>query len=324
MEVHQMIAPRAWISSTASAFGVVCLLTAGVQAQGPGGREERGDDDRGQRPGQLEITVVRPDVLNEQLVIEGAHFGRRMGSVWMAGLPLTPILRWSDTQIIVPLPAFPPGSYLLTVARGRSVREFNVFGVTLGAVGPKGDKGDTGPEGLPGETGPAGPQGEAGPQGQPGATGATGATGPRGPGGATAFASLAYPSGGALSNSGTGDVYFSQTVMEQGAVVTGTPGFPGGDTVTFSGDDGSPRLFVVSWALTARDFGTAGACTVGTIGVMVDGVRHPQLSIAMSGAGPYSRTAFIVARANSAMTLRFPVSAECGQAGASLDVARLN
>lgn len=173
-------------------------------------------ENRQQQQGQLEISAVHPDLLNEQLTVVGVNFGRRPGSVWLAGLELTPILGWSSTQIIVPLPAFPPGSYLLTVARGRSVREFNVFGVTLGTVGPKGDtgdKGDPGSKGDPGDIGPPGPkgdtglqgasglqgpQGEIGPQGPPGATGAkgeVGSQGPAGPPGGQGFPGPAGPPG---------------------------------------------------------------------------------------------------------------------------------
>ena len=47
----------------------------------------------------------------------------------LAGLELSPVVTWSDTQIVVPMPAFPPGSYLLTVARESA--EFHVSQASL-------------------------------------------------------------------------------------------------------------------------------------------------------------------------------------------------
>jgi hypothetical protein len=109
----------------------------------------------------------------------------------LAGLEIEPILGWSDTQIIVPLPPFPPGSYLLTVARahaggrgggagGPSVTDFNVFWITLGAVGPQGPQGEPGTQGPQGEPGIQGIQGEQGIQGIQGEQGIQGVKGDQG------------------------------------------------------------------------------------------------------------------------------------------------
>ena len=158
-----MIVRRTWTSCAVAMLSLIAFVPAPAWAQAEG-REPAGHRFRvsGSR-----ITAVRPDVPNEQLVIEGAHFGRRTGSVSLAGLELSPVLSWSNSQIIVPLPPFPAGSYLLTVARGRAMKEFNVFGVALGAVGPKGDKGDRGEKG---ETGDKGDKGDPGKDGVNGAT----------------------------------------------------------------------------------------------------------------------------------------------------------
>ena len=134
---------------------------------------------------QLYITAANADVVNSELVITGVNFGAAPGRVTLAGLDITPILSWSDTQIVVPLPAFPSGSYLLTVARALandarvapSVTAFNVFELTLGAVGPKGEPGDKGEKGDPGEPGIPGERGEKGEPGEKGDTGAAGAKG---------------------------------------------------------------------------------------------------------------------------------------------------
>ncbi|HEX6161891.1 MAG TPA: IPT/TIG domain-containing protein [Vicinamibacterales bacterium] len=127
---------------------------------------------------QLYILSATADYPNGELVLTGAEFGTVSGRVTLAGLEVGPIISWTDTQISVPLPAFPPGSYLLTVTRGLadgkgrpSVTDVNVFEVALGAVGPKGEKGDQGaqgPQGIQGEKGDKGDTGDPGLQGPAG------------------------------------------------------------------------------------------------------------------------------------------------------------
>jgi hypothetical protein len=63
-------------------------------------------------PPQLYITAANADFLNGELVITGVNFGTAGGRVTLAGLEIDPIVAWSDTQIIVPLPPFPPGKLL--------------------------------------------------------------------------------------------------------------------------------------------------------------------------------------------------------------------
>ena len=76
-----MIVRRTWMSCAVAMLALVVFLPApaAAQPQGPA-----------QGLGQLEVTAVHPDVVNEQLVIQGAHFGRRAGSVSLAGLDRAP------------------------------------------------------------------------------------------------------------------------------------------------------------------------------------------------------------------------------------------
>jgi len=166
-----MVLRRAALSVAAVVLALVgSVMSAAPQAKGSAASP------------QLYILSAIADFPNGELVISGVDFGTANGRVTLAGLEIGPILSWSDTQISVPLPAFPPGSYLLTVTRGLadgrgrpSVTDVNVFEVALGAVGPKGDKGDTGdqgPQGIQGEKGDKGDQGDLGPQGPAGVSAA--------------------------------------------------------------------------------------------------------------------------------------------------------
>jgi hypothetical protein len=104
------------------------------------------------------------------------NFGTAVGVVTLNGFPL-PVSSWGDDQIVALVSnATPPGSYLLTVARGQGTTQFDAFSVAISAApgagtggkGDKGDKGDPGPQGPAGDTGatgPAGPQGPVGPSG---------------------------------------------------------------------------------------------------------------------------------------------------------------
>jgi hypothetical protein len=166
-----MVVRRAALSVAAMVLALAGpLMSAAPHAQGPAGSR------------QLYILAATADYLNGELIVTGVDFGTTGGRVTLAGLEVTPIISWTDTQISVPLPAFPSGSYLLTVARGLadgrgrpSVTDFNVFEVALGAVGPKGEKGDQGiqgPQGIQGEKGDQGDQGAPGLQGPAGVSAA--------------------------------------------------------------------------------------------------------------------------------------------------------
>ena len=126
-----------------------------------------------QRP---EISKVEADVVGGYLYVTGENFGRKEQLMLnLAGEPLT-ILVKTEVQLIAALPAgTQPGTYRLTLQKGRGADVLDSVDVTIGSTGP------AGPEGPQGQQGPAGPAGQAGPQGEPGAPGAQGATGEQGP-----------------------------------------------------------------------------------------------------------------------------------------------
>lgn len=144
-------------------------------------------------PSQLKVSAASYDAATEALSIHGVNFGTAGGVVTLNGFPL-PVSSWSDGQIVALVSsATPPGSYLLTVARGQGTTQFDAFSVTFtgvtgagggtGAKGDKGDKGDPGPQGPKGDPGAPGAAGPAGPTGAVGPAGPQGLQGPVGPSG---------------------------------------------------------------------------------------------------------------------------------------------
>jgi hypothetical protein len=111
-------------------------------------------------PQQLVITSAAGDAVNDQIVINGVNFGAETGTATLQGIDL-PIDSWTPTQIIASyaIGGAPPGTYLLTVSRGPSATQSDVFNLTLGAAGPTGDPGAPGPPGADGAAGPPGQQG---------------------------------------------------------------------------------------------------------------------------------------------------------------------
>src|SRR4029079_5912529 len=164
------------------------LLSISLSAFGAGHpSNERGGDDDDSKP---RVTSVMLSADQTILFVLGRFFDQRtiliLGDYVLGGVQVAP----TGTQITALMPALPPGTYRLTIARigdsptsGRTVS----VDVTLGAVGPPGPRRDIGPPGPQGETGPAGPQGlqgvagPTGPAGPQGQTGAQGQTGPQGP-----------------------------------------------------------------------------------------------------------------------------------------------
>ena len=143
---------------------------------------------------QLLVVSASVDYGVGKLYVSGSNFGSAMPAVKLNGIALQ-VLTATPTSVLAMLPpGIAPGSYLLTVASGPAVTEFDAFSVTIGAAGAKGDKGDkgdqglTGPKGDAGATGPAGPKGDKGEPGAPGAKGDKGdqgLIGPKGDAGAT-------------------------------------------------------------------------------------------------------------------------------------------
>ena len=161
MTRHSLLAGRA-------ALGLVAAL-AFLSPAAAHDREEEG---------KLVISGASADASLELLTIRGANFGGRLPRVTLAGEALT-VLNSGPFEILAALPAgLEPGSYRLTVSRGRGEGRSDTFDVTIGAVGPAGPPGPEGPEGPPGLPGPQGPPG---PQGLPGPQGPAGAPGPQGP-----------------------------------------------------------------------------------------------------------------------------------------------
>jgi hypothetical protein len=124
---------------------------------------------------QLVIRSAVPDSTAGTLFIAGQNFGASP-TVEIDAIPV--VVRSSSPELLlVDVPASvlaQPGSYLLSVRKGKRDVDRDVFAVTIGAVGPKGDSGLQGERGLQGPAGadgargpegPAGSQGERGPQG---------------------------------------------------------------------------------------------------------------------------------------------------------------
>jgi hypothetical protein len=119
---------------------------------------------------QLVIKSAIPDHSAGTLFISGENFGSAP-VVEINGLD-SPILSASPQLLLVQVPesvVAQPGSYLLTVIRGKRAIERDVFNFTIGAVGPKGEQGPEGQRGERGDIGPAGAVGPAGPAGPSGA-----------------------------------------------------------------------------------------------------------------------------------------------------------
>jgi hypothetical protein len=108
-----------------------------------------------------------------KILIEGHNFVRGDDADLVVRLAedVLPIIGTpSATEIVTELPAgYPPGTYLLTVSRGRRCAKEGSFHLTIGAVGPPGPTGDQGEPGAAGEPGPPGPPGGKGDKGDPAA-----------------------------------------------------------------------------------------------------------------------------------------------------------
>jgi len=114
---------------------------------------------RNTRPSN-QLLVVNADIdsIQNRLYIGGVNFGASSPpAIDLDNIHLA-LITWTDTSIVAQLPAqtLPPGTYLLTVAKGSGTSDFDAFNLTLGAVGPAGPRGDPGSAGLTGPQGPAG------------------------------------------------------------------------------------------------------------------------------------------------------------------------
>ncbi|HVN32581.1 MAG TPA: hypothetical protein VMT45_11405 [Thermoanaerobaculaceae bacterium] len=113
------------------------------------------------------------DLAAGKILIEGRHFVygcEHHPVVRLVGETLLIIGRPTASEIVAELPAdYPPGTYLLSVSRGRGREKNDSFDLTIGAVGPpgpRGEEGDPGPQGMQGPIGPPGPKGDKGDPGR--------------------------------------------------------------------------------------------------------------------------------------------------------------
>ena len=139
---------------------------------------------------QLLVLSARADHALDFIDLVGENFGSVPPAVKLNGLTLL-VVSSSATTVSAKLPAgLAPGTYLLTVATGGGMTQFDAFNVTIGSPGPQGTPG------LPGATGPQGP------------SGATGAQGPAGPAGGTTC-----PTGSTLQQIRVNAVGGQQTIV---------------------------------------------------------------------------------------------------------------
>ena len=155
--------------------GVALMLTAGATAVAA-------------QDASLVISSASFDAAHDRLCIKGENFGTASRNGGVAAPYVTidrvpmAVLSASTSQVDVALSrTFPPGSYLLTVARGNGQGQASSFFVTIGGQGPAGPQGPMGEPGAKGPEGPAGLQGLQGADGPRGADGQAGGVGPVGP-----------------------------------------------------------------------------------------------------------------------------------------------
>jgi len=120
----------------------------------------------------ISAAVDQPaDMSVGKVLIQGYHLVCRDHDdlvVRLAGEPLSIIGAPTATEIVAELPAgYQPGTYRLTVSRGRGSVDRASVDLTIGAVGPPGAKGDQGTQGEQGVPGPVGPPGPKGDKGDP-------------------------------------------------------------------------------------------------------------------------------------------------------------
>lgn len=186
---------------------------------------------------QLVILSAASDRAHETLTIRGKGFGRHAPQVMVEEFSMT-VMSATDTEIVAYLPAaVPDGTYLLTVNKGPSQAERDVFNfavqsakVVEGPMGPAGPEGPMGPAGPAGPMGPAGATGPAGPVGPQGETGATGAVGPQGPAGPQGEAGAVGPQGTAGPQGETGAMGATGAAGPQGPAGEQGPAGPQGAT----------------------------------------------------------------------------------------------
>lgn len=143
-------------------------------------------------PSQLVVISAHADRAAQTLIVTGLDFGEATPRLTL-GVDDLEVISHDMGQAVAVLPdRFPAGSYLLIVARGSGLPEYDVFHVTLPDI-PDREAAERPAEKPQAASGPAGP---AGPQGAAGAAGTQGAVGPMGPRGPAGEQGPAGPSGG--------------------------------------------------------------------------------------------------------------------------------
>jgi hypothetical protein len=207
-------------------------------------------------PTQLVVISAHADRAAHTLILTGLDFGEAEPRVTL-GVDDLEVVSHDMGQVVATLPdRFPAGSYLLIVARGSGLPEYDVFHVTLPdlpdaengerprrpqpaeeqrtVAGPAGPMGPAGAAGAPGGQGPpgvAGPAGSAGPQGPPGVPGRLELAGQRCPAGS--YLAGFDPSGGLACEP------LAAPAGEGNGGAGSAPPTPSGDSAGPNGADGS-------------------------------------------------------------------------------------
>lgn len=206
------------------------------------------------RKSQLVVISAHADRGAHTLIVTGLDFGEEQPRLTL-GLDDLEVVSHDLGQIVATLPdGFPGGSYLLIVARGDKLSDYDVFHVTLpdlpdatagerpekpaapeekrAAAGPAGPTGPAGAAGAQGSMGPAGPAGARGPQGP------AGPPGPQGPAGASGRLELA----GHRCPAGTYLAGFDDAGGLVCEALTAASAAAGGATEAGSAEGGSSRI----------------------------------------------------------------------------------
>jgi hypothetical protein len=174
----------------------VCALSLlMVATSGHGQRDVRPSN-------QLLILRAEVDYAANRLTVTAENLGTPTAlTVELNKVRLT-VESWTSSNVVAQLPEpLRAGTYLLTLATGSGVGDFDAFNLTIGAAGPvgpqgpRGEAGPAGPAGPKGDPGPQGPEGDTGPQGPKGDPGPQGATGPQGADGPQGAAGPQGPAG---------------------------------------------------------------------------------------------------------------------------------
>ena len=206
------------------------------------------------RRSQLVVVSAHADREASTLIVTGLDFGEETPRVTL-GLDDLEVISHDFGQIVASLPEkFPSGSYLLIVARGDKLSDYDVFHVTLpdlpdAAAGERPEKpaapeekrsvaGPAGPAGAAGATGAQGAIGPAGPVGAMGPQGPAGPQGPQGPAGAPGRLELA----GHRCPAGTYLAGFDDAGGLACEALAAAPGAPGGATEAGPAEGGASRI----------------------------------------------------------------------------------